>query len=158
MKVTVYKQVQVSAEVNYADIGSYLARTGWTLEKLGEWTDVVHTYQVARWTRGDVALTLRGVGTEEEMVEEIGYIAEAEDRQTADLLQDIVGHEILDRGTAIVRRNSAMAKARDAMDVLDRTPRSKAADYERARVALAQADQEVERATAALRAAEGVGT
>lgn len=155
MIITCYRRVPVRADVDFASLGRFLARTGWELVQIGEWTDDgLDCYKIAKWKRGRETLTLRDNMDAERIAAVVTRLARLDDREDVEVLLDIAGGEIVDRGAAISRYNSAMARLRDAQDIFDWTHPHKAADYERARVALAQAEQDVEKATAALRAAE----
>lgn len=156
MIITCYRSVPVRADVGWANLGAFLVRTGWELVRLGEWADeALQQFTIATWKRGRETITLRDDMDAERIATMVTRLARLDDREDVEVLLDIAGGEIVDRGAAISRYNSAMARLRDAQDIFERTHPHKAADYELVRVALAQAEKDVEKATAALMAAEG---
>jgi hypothetical protein len=156
VKITIYKQVPISAEINFGNLGRFLARTGWELVQIGEYhsSELGVDLKLARWTLGGETITIRDDASAGWIAGLITRLAELDGREPADVLQDIVGHELLDRGTAINRLASAGARLVDATERGKRIPKDMAAGREIARVRRQQAEQDVERATAALRAAE----
>lgn len=151
MKVTVHDLVPATADVSAKQVEAYLARSGWTNPRtlLGRGA----TGRV--WTKDDRHVHIWSDDGARELGHAITCIAADELRPASAVLADVVGFEILNRGTAIVNRSSAMARVVDARGTLSRIPAHRAADRETARVRLVQTEAEAERATRSLRAAEG---
>jgi hypothetical protein len=137
VRITVHNSVTVSADVTVEQVEAHMIRAGRC------------TYLLPLVPDGGE------LNAENIVRSAINLLAAIEDRQPGDVLADIVGHDILDRGAAIVRRNSAMARVVEARDALSRIPQHRAEDREAARARLVQAETEAERATRSLRAAEG---
>ncbi len=153
MKVTVYNRVPVTADVTPEQVTAYLERTGWKRtdpeQYIGSPTD--------SWMRSPWRVALFAPLDEQQFEAAITRIAQAEgrERRPGDVLVDIVGNPILDRGVLINAKASAGAHVVEAREALARTPERRAAEHEGARVRLAQAEAELKAAERALAAAEG---
>lgn len=89
MNVTVCRSVPVSANVTVEKLGRYLVRAGWSVERLGEWSDLGVRFAV--WFRDDERVVLRADMDERKIVDRIADIARAEGRVVSDVLLDIAG-------------------------------------------------------------------
>lgn len=167
MIVTCYRRIPVRASIDWVNLGAYLARTGWELVQLGEWVDdVLDSFKIARWKRGHDTLTIRDDMDAERLATVITRLARLDDREDAEVLADIAGVAILDRGTAInslATAGARLVEAREALLAAETALRAKPkerprrAAVEAATGRVRRAEQDVEQATAALRAAEGAG-
>jgi hypothetical protein len=149
MMVTVEDRRAVSAEVTVEMVEAYMRRAGWSLV-MADGTTRCCDY-IERDGCGAVRAPHGLIGGELDRI--IEAIARQETRQPSEVLSDIVGYQVgLDRGRASVLRNSAGARVVEAREALAKMKPHNAAEYERARARLAQAEAELAAATRALEA------
>lgn len=138
MKITVTNRVDVSADVTVEQVEAYIVRRGGPLTMI----PIIPAGEEGR------APTIIGAA-----IQLLGVI---EQRQPGDVLSDIAGFAILDRGTAINRLATASARLVEAQETEKRVSAHMTAGREIARSRRQEAERAVEKAKAALAAAEGV--
>lgn len=150
--VTVYRAEPVSADITVEAIGAYLARTGWELVQLGDWSnDVLGSFKLARWKLAGRQMTLRSDLGTGGLTYIIAQLATIEHRHPADVLADVASYPLLDRGTAMVEAREALSVAETALKAKPKKE-DRIAAVEQARGRLAQTELDLRRATLALEA------